>query len=114
MIGFSTLTHFLVKTKKLSPHRSFGSFYKVVWAAVFGNILGKISYQSRCNDKLASDPNSQLGREILAGRGPWILSFAPDSQKEAPTTMMTTPPSVCRPSSADYRKGKRFRRKKGR
>jgi len=69
MIGFSTLTHFLVKTKKLSPHPSYGSFFKVVWAAFFGNILGKISYQSRCNDKLTSDPNSLLGRSILERRG---------------------------------------------
>jgi len=81
MIGFSTLTHFLVKTKKLSPHPSYGSFFKVVGAAFFGNILGKISYQSRCNDKLASDPNSQLGREILEGRPRWIITFGPGIRK---------------------------------
>ena len=45
MIGMSTATHFLVKTNKLSPHPRYGSFFKVVWAAFFGNIIGKISYQ---------------------------------------------------------------------
>jgi len=69
MIGMSTATHFLVKTNKLSPHPRYGSFFKVVWAAFFGNIIGKISYQSRCNEKLISDPNSLLGRSLLIKRG---------------------------------------------
>jgi len=74
MLGLSTATHLLVKMNKLSPHPRYGSFFKVCWAAFFGNIFGKISYQTQCNEKLKADPNSILGRTIRRGKGEPLLT----------------------------------------
>ena len=36
----------------------------VCWAAFFGHLFGKISYQSKCNEILKAEPNSLIGRSI--------------------------------------------------
>lgn len=73
MVALSGATHFLVKLGKLSPHPKYGSLFKVGWAVFFGNIFGKISYQSTCNEKLKADPNSILGRSLRQRAGQTVL-----------------------------------------
>jgi len=73
MVALSGATHFLVKTGKLTGHPKYGSLFKVCWAAFFGNIFGKISYQSVCNEKLKADPNSLLGRSLRQRAGQPVL-----------------------------------------
>jgi len=73
MVAACGATHFGVKAGKLSGHPKYGSLFKVFWAGFFGNILGKISYQGICNEKLKADPNSLLGRSLRKRSGQVLL-----------------------------------------
>jgi len=73
MVAMCGGTHALVKIGKLSPHPKYGSLFKVMWAAFFGNIIGKITYQGQCNNKLMADPNSLLGRSLRQRLGQTVL-----------------------------------------
>ncbi|XP_063702652.1 OCIA domain-containing protein 1 [Culicoides brevitarsis] len=75
------LTYMGVKQGVLSPSKNprLGPIPKVAFAAFFGYIAGKISYQNECAEKLMTLPNSKLA-EILRQRkkGPFYGQISPD------------------------------------
>jgi len=69
----SAATHYLVKTGKLTANPRLGSLPKVAFAAYFGFLFGKISYNSVLHERLKADPNSLLGRSIRESEGLEVL-----------------------------------------
>lgn len=69
----SATTHYLVKTGKLKANPRLGSIPKVVFAAYFGFLFGKISYKSILQERLKADPNSLLGRSLRESEGLEVL-----------------------------------------
>uniref|UniRef100_A0A069DQB5 Putative ocia domain-containing protein 1 n=1 Tax=Panstrongylus megistus TaxID=65343 RepID=A0A069DQB5_9HEMI len=59
ILGIST--YYGVKTGSLLPNPRFGATPKVFGAIVVGYLLGKLSYQGKCAEKLMALPNSRLG-----------------------------------------------------
>ncbi|XP_014247951.1 OCIA domain-containing protein 1 [Cimex lectularius] len=86
-LPFSTIlgvtTYYAVKTGKLNPSIKFGATPKVFGAVVIGYLLGKISYQRVCVEKLMALPDSKLGsilRSKYAGKKALTMDI-PESDK---------------------------------
>lgn len=63
----------------LSPSARFGSGPKVFGAVLFGYIVGKLSYQSACAEKIMRLPNSKLAEALRRRKkGEFFESFNPD------------------------------------
>ncbi|XP_014279553.1 OCIA domain-containing protein 1 isoform X2 [Halyomorpha halys] len=58
---FGVGTYFGVNSGYLKPHPRFGAVPKVVGAVVLGYLMGKISYQGKCAEKLMALPDSKMG-----------------------------------------------------
>jgi len=69
----SAATHYLVKTGKLTANPRLGSLPKVAFAAYFGFVFGKMSYNNVLHERLKADPNSLLGRSIRESEGLEVL-----------------------------------------
>jgi hypothetical protein len=52
----------------LQPNNKFGVVPKVVAAVLGGYVIGKISYQSKCAEKLMALPDSKLGQMLRQKR----------------------------------------------
>merc|ERR1719431_130507 len=69
--------HALVKIGRLPnpipSHPKFGSLLHVLNAANIGLFIGRISYQSKLENKLMADPNSLLGRSLRQKQGQTLL-----------------------------------------
>ncbi|CAB0014778.1 unnamed protein product [Nesidiocoris tenuis] len=70
-LPFSTLfgvaTYWAVKSGRLLPNPRYGAVPKVAAAVTAGYLIGKISYQSICAEKLMALPDSRVG-QILRNR----------------------------------------------
>lgn len=77
--GLGVATWFAVQNGYLKPSARFGAGPKALAAVTVGYFLGKISYQSKCAEKIMRLPNSRLG-EVLRRKkkGEFFESFTPD------------------------------------
>uniref|UniRef100_A0A0A9YZH1 OCIA domain-containing protein 1 n=1 Tax=Lygus hesperus TaxID=30085 RepID=A0A0A9YZH1_LYGHE len=87
-----TGTFWAVKAGYLSPGAKFGAVPKVAVAVVVGYLLGKISYQQKCAEKLMALPDSKVG-QMLRNRRAGIM--------ESPFSLVnpTEEPSSSSPST---------------
>ncbi|XP_064483344.1 OCIA domain-containing protein 1-like [Ornithodoros turicata] len=56
--------HYAVKVGYLSPHPRLGSSIKVIGAGFVGWLVGKLSYQRKCEEKLMALPGSAIGEAL--------------------------------------------------
>ncbi|XP_073975189.1 OCIA domain-containing protein asrij [Rhodnius prolixus] len=93
ILGIST--YYGVKTGSLLPNPRFGPTPKVFGAIVVGYLIGKLSYQGKCAEKLMALPNSRLGamlRNKKAGKhGP--LQDPLETEHPDPNTLYGKVPS---------------------
>ncbi|KAL1130912.1 hypothetical protein AAG570_012153 [Ranatra chinensis] len=54
-------TYYGVKGGLLQPNNRYGAIPKVIGSVVLGYIIGKVSYQGKCAEKLMALPDSKLG-----------------------------------------------------
>ncbi|XP_047115554.1 OCIA domain-containing protein 1 [Schistocerca piceifrons] len=57
-------TYLAVKSGYFKAHPRFGATPKVIVAGLLGYFVGKVSYQSRCAEKLMQLPNSRIGEAL--------------------------------------------------
>lgn len=63
-------TTYLVKTGYLKPHPRFGALFKNLGAVFVAYIIGKVSYQRACQQKILEKiPNSNLAQAIRTNKG---------------------------------------------
>lgn len=74
-------TQFAVTKGYLKPHPKYGAGLKTLGAALLGYILGKISYQNECRQKIMALPNSQLAETLRQrqSRGRFPSDFATET-----------------------------------
>merc|ERR1719187_1921149 len=73
MVAMGGGTHALVKIGMLSPNPKYGSLFKCLAAAFFGDMIGTISYLPNCQKKFMADPNSLIGRSLRQRTGQILL-----------------------------------------
>ncbi|CAN8006640.1 unnamed protein product [Ixodes hexagonus] len=69
--------HYGVKAGYLAANPRFGAALKVAGAGFVGWLIGKFSYQSRCEDKLMQLPGSVIGDALRRKRGLPASQLAP-------------------------------------
>jgi hypothetical protein len=62
----------------LAPSPKFGASPKMLGAAFLGFIIGKLSYQAKCAEKLMALPNSQVGEMLRRRKQGFLDNFSPD------------------------------------
>ncbi|XP_014663276.1 PREDICTED: OCIA domain-containing protein 1-like [Priapulus caudatus] len=67
-MGSMVAVQLAVNMGYIKAHPTFGSFFKVVGAGFLGYMMGKISYQTRCREKLLQLENSPLADALRMGQ----------------------------------------------
>lgn len=67
-----------VQRGMLAPHPKFGASPKILGAAFLGFLIGKLSYQAKCAEKLMRLPNSQVGEMLRRRKQGFLDNFSPD------------------------------------
>lgn len=67
---FAAIKRGLISSSRTTP--------KIVGACILGYILGKLSYQQECAEKLMRLPNSQVGEMLRRRKGGFMDNFSPD------------------------------------
>lgn len=110
-LGVATYT--MIQKGILQPSAKYGPTPKVIGACILGYIIGKLSYQSVCAEKLMRLPNSQIGEMLRRRKGGFMenftseggLSMAPfssRSQQEVYTDEGQKPQQKQQGSSLDF------------
>ncbi|XP_076446445.1 OCIA domain-containing protein 1-like isoform X2 [Babylonia areolata] len=69
-LAFGGATTFLVKAGHLKPHPRYGATLKALGAVFLGYVMGKISYQSVCQQKILEKiPHTNLAQSVRKSRG---------------------------------------------
>ncbi|KAL5011507.1 hypothetical protein ScPMuIL_010058 [Solemya velum] len=63
-LGLMGVTQYSVNRGYLAGHPRYGALFKNFGALLAGYILGKISYQSKCREKILALPDSQLAETL--------------------------------------------------
>lgn len=75
---FGVATFAAIKRGLLQPSAKFGNTPKIVGACILGYIVGKLSYQQVCAEKLMRLPNSQVGEMLRRRKGGFMENFSSD------------------------------------
>ncbi|CAG0881558.1 unnamed protein product [Darwinula stevensoni] len=90
-------THYLVKLGYLAPNPRFGTVPKVLGSTFMGYFIGKLSYRTKCEEKILQLPNSKLAdaiRQRNAGKNPYSIAGRTDPDLQTSVTVESPSPAA--------------------
>lgn len=93
------LGYYAVKSGYLKPSVKYGPWPKVAMGVVVGYIAGKMSYQTKCAEKMMSLPNSPLGEALRKSKGKAGLSTFQEGFTSEPINLA---PQSAEPESGTF------------